>query len=89
MVGVAGSNPVVSTRIHTLLFFQRDAEECRELAPTQELLSAGARAFCVVFDASYVTKAKAASAAFFMPLHSLVVPAEAGTQRLAMTSKSH
>ena len=47
MVGVAGSNPVVSTSIqHTFLI--RDAEECRELAPALEFILAEARAFYVV-----------------------------------------
>ncbi len=36
MVGVAGSNPVVSTKfIDTLTL--RDAEECRELVPPQKI----------------------------------------------------
>jgi hypothetical protein len=62
MVGVAGSNPVVSTKIHTLFTFKRDAEECRELAPAQDLFSAGARVVCVTLTYS----AKAASAAFLL-----------------------
>ena len=44
MVGVAGSNPVVSTSIqHTFLI--RDAEECRELAPALEFVLAEALGF--------------------------------------------
>ena len=44
MVGVAGSNPVVSTSIqHTFLI--RDAEECRELAPALEFILAEALGF--------------------------------------------
>ena len=47
MVGVAGSNPVVSTKFtqHVSDIQIRDAEECRELAPALELILAEALAF--------------------------------------------
>ncbi len=43
MVGVVGSNPIVSTKFTRTLLI-RDAEECRELAPQRDYLSAEARA---------------------------------------------
>ena len=53
MVGVAGSNPVVSTKCrHTFLI--RDAEECRELAPALEFILAEARAFSRLPITDYV-----------------------------------
>ena len=44
MVGVAGSNPVVSTKFIEYAL-TRDAEECRELAPAQDLPLPGASAY--------------------------------------------
>jgi hypothetical protein len=63
MVGVVGSNPIVSTKFPNTQFI-RDAEECRELAPQRDCLSAEARAFCV--DSVWMKRVqeKAASAAF-------------------------
>ena len=49
MVGVAGSNPVVSTKCK-LTFLTRDAEECRELAPALEFILAEAQGFLRLFD---------------------------------------
>ena len=78
MVGVAGSNPVVSTSIqHT--FFIRDAEECRELAPALEFILAEARAFCVVRSRIACVFQKAASAAFLL----FVIPSAGSGQALS------
>jgi hypothetical protein len=46
MVGVVGSNPIVSTNFVQPLSI-RDAEECRELAPRQEFFPAEADSFAV------------------------------------------
>jgi hypothetical protein len=66
MVGVVGSNPIVSTSFHQSLF-QRDAEECRELAPRQEISPAEADSFAVARLRVTVEKEKQLRLLFLFP----------------------
>ncbi len=82
MVGVVGSNPIVSTKFHQPLSI-RDAEECRELALRQEFFPAEADSFVVARLRVTVERERQLRLPFSLFIFFVVIPAKVGTHQLS------